>query len=158
MMDNLTLSDHFLQVQEKCLQMCRYPQCDYDFSVTQLITSYVGINYFTFRLELPRSFSYYVRLQPSMYFVDYVTMVMSCFGTWLGVSVLSINPQQAWHWVSKYNRQTRDTLQSSSSERRLNRMALAKDSDMKALQHQMNQVLTDLQNCKRTIARLQLSQ
>ena len=93
----------FVQLEQQCLRKCRHQMCEFEFSVTNLVASYVGWSEISFRIELPSSFSYFITLLPSMYLIDYITMVMSCFGTWLGVSAINFNPLQLWRWASHRN-------------------------------------------------------
>ena len=90
---NSTFSAIFDKIEDRCRTKCANYNCLSSVSVTQIYDkSHDGHRWMKFRIDLPRSINYSVKHAPSMYLVDFATLVLSCFGTWLGISALDFNP------------------------------------------------------------------
>ena len=139
-----TFSRRYSEAEEKCSYRCRHGECEYDFSVTQFTSSYAGNKDFAFRIELPKYVSYYMSLIPSMYFIDYITMVMSCFGTWLGVSALNFNPMKIWRWLSNRDHQVPHAGSTNPSNRLIPRVHLLLNGHRRETSQKMAQMQSQL--------------
>ena len=114
------ISELYVRLEKQCAYRCRHDECQTHYSVTQLFATYVTGSRLKFRINLPRSFSYFITMIPYMYFIDYITLVMSCFGTWLGLSVINFNPLHLFNWFATRNVRTQN--QDQVSERHINQL------------------------------------
>ena len=107
---NETLAHEYDTIETQCEYRCRFPYCDNTVTVTQMFERSLREDALVFRIDLPRSFTYDITSLPSMEIVDYVTYVLSCFGTWLGLSAINFDPVQIWRQIkrrTKVNKQSR---------------------------------------------------
>lgn len=89
---NRTLRDMFRSFELECAAKCFRPDCNDTIKVTFNHAINVRNDSLSFRVDLPRGSNFYITFTPTMVLIDYVTLMLSCFGTWLGVSVYSFNP------------------------------------------------------------------
>jgi len=96
LLNNETLAKEYDSIETQCEYRCRFPNCHNSVTVTQMFERSLRDDALVFRIDLPRTFTYSITSLPSMEIVDYVTYVLSCFGTWLGLSAMNFNPVQIW--------------------------------------------------------------
>lgn len=73
-----------------CKKKCYFTSCQYDFTKTSTLLGIrsniaLGIAYVT-----PNDPDTHISAEPRMIFIDFFTYVCSCFGTWFGLSFLSL--------------------------------------------------------------------
>jgi hypothetical protein len=54
-----------------------------------------------FSVSVPKSPDYFIIFEAKMTFLEYFIHVISCFGIWFGVSILSLNPLQYKKYIIK---------------------------------------------------------
>lgn len=90
---NDTIRTTLRTVERECSRTCPSHGCDSSIMVTELLlTGETADNSIQFRVNLPNFASFYVQYLPFMILNEYLIYVMSCLGTWLGVSVIELNP------------------------------------------------------------------
>lgn len=74
----------------KCQTKCPDKECIKEMVITHVERSAVGpMNFYQTLSDSP---SFIVITDPKVVLADYLTLIMSCFGAWLGLSVISFNP------------------------------------------------------------------
>lgn len=90
-MKNETISRKLLQIEKECKKRCPRRACHAHYTITKLIVNHLedfhGIN-----VELPQDPFISVKHRPSLLFAEFLVYIMSCFGTWFGLSVYALNP------------------------------------------------------------------
>ena len=99
---NETARKLLVTFEKVCDQVCSMPNCEDDVTVTSLYAQNPFARGLSFRVYLPRSANVRVIFKPRLILLDYVTLVLSCFGTWLGLSVLQLDPVVVWRQLSPY--------------------------------------------------------
>lgn len=91
---NITLQNAYTQIYDMCSKLCKKPQCHYQRFNTDLQHegTLPGVNVIRVRVALPQYPSISVRHVPVYEINDYVLLIMSCMGTWFGVSMMDFNP------------------------------------------------------------------
>lgn len=74
-----------------CNGVCERDACEYQLSVTSMLTAFES-DTIEIWFQLPVAPT--TRIEHTAYFVmnDYIIYIMSCLGTWLGVSVIALSP------------------------------------------------------------------
>lgn len=84
----------FSRMESRCKEKCRIKSCQQS-TFNTILTSISRSPYsdvLTFVVNLPQNVDISTVYVPHMLFNDYVIYIMSCLGTWLGLSVLNLNP------------------------------------------------------------------
>lgn len=89
-MKNETIYVLYNQFVTECKQRCPDTECVNEVVITKMESS--ATNPMNFHQALSDSPSSIVRYHTKVNLPDYLTLVMSCFGTWLALSILSLNP------------------------------------------------------------------
>ena len=81
----------YLDIVHGCQHSCPWNQCE---RIVAITSTDEKLPWQSFRIYtiLQNTASIEVNNVPKMYFIDYMTFVSSCFGTWLGISFLGLNP------------------------------------------------------------------
>ena len=79
------------QIHEDCDRKCRFKSCDGGFTVTHTRQREANSSGIGFSLTAPIDPRVDLTAQPTMFFVEFFSFLCSCFGTWFGISFLSIN-------------------------------------------------------------------
>ena len=106
---NRTLGPAIMSVYKACEKMFDIRICDDEFTVTQPIVSLDQFAPFGFALLTPTTPDLIITTQPTMLFVEYFCLICSCFGTWFGVSFLSIDSFNRRPGTNKKQRQLATT-------------------------------------------------
>lgn len=90
-MTNEVIYRRYLSYLIKCIDMCpRASRCIEGIDITHIERSTFGrLNLFQVLSDSP---SFIVKYYPKTKFVEYITLFMSCFGTWLGLSMIDMFP------------------------------------------------------------------
>ena len=90
---NKTNNDLMNAIRKNCLRHCPI-SCEIEFYITEIqhTAKYSFINVSGFRVDLPRWPATHIEHRPSLEFNEYVIYVTSCLGTWLGISIINLNP------------------------------------------------------------------
>lgn len=91
---NDTFTDLLKEAESKCFESCDQMDCDDSYTLSQIMKEEKanGGDGLSFMINAPRQPSFTVTHRPLMPITDYLVYVLSCFGTWFGLSVLSLNP------------------------------------------------------------------
>lgn len=81
----------YLDIIDRCEQACPWNQCRRSAFISS-IDEAMAWDTFQINTLLQVTASIIVDNGPKMYFIDYMTFISSCFGTWLGISFLGLNP------------------------------------------------------------------
>lgn len=95
---NATVSKLLYRMERKCQSKCKQLGCVLSYTITQ-VTKDPNNDVMTFNVLIPQLPSYTIKFRPKMQFLEYFIYVLSCFGTWFGLSVLSLNPCKQSIWV-----------------------------------------------------------
>lgn len=90
---NKTLQRLFTKIQHRCRDQCRISDClEYHFSTKLLDIDYQTDYMIHVRVLLPLDPSVRVVFDAKFSTTDYIVFVMSCLGTWLGISMVHLDP------------------------------------------------------------------
>lgn len=90
---NTTENELLVQFSQECFARCPQTCTDTDYITSLEFTHKVtALNGISFQLSIPSRPSINIEHKPSLPFNEYVIYVLSCLGTWLGVSVIGLNP------------------------------------------------------------------
>lgn len=78
-------------LEESCSQSCSWLDCEVEYSMTQ-VSKEPQMNIMSFQVDVPQKPTYRIHFHPKTRFIEYFIYVLSCFGTWFGLSILSLNP------------------------------------------------------------------
>ena len=104
---NNSVSSMLYRYERKCQSQCKKVGCKLSYTITQA-TKDPNNDYLSFDVNIPQLPNYIIKFRPKMDFIEYFIYVLSCFGTWFGLSILSLNPFRAKLW----------TVHESSTKRR----------------------------------------
>ncbi|KAI1278829.1 hypothetical protein HDE_14161 [Halotydeus destructor] len=80
-------------VERKCNRKYNQPSCVKTASITRVMSVNQGkSNEITIRVNMPTEPNIYVQHWPKTSFPDFMLFLLSCLGTWLGMSVMSLTP------------------------------------------------------------------
>ena len=79
-------------LERKCFTACRRPDCITRLYITNLLGSSFSIGAIRFRINLANYPDISIVNQPMISFYDYLTLVLSCLGVWLGLSLHDFDP------------------------------------------------------------------
>jgi len=94
-MSNQTYFEQLRAFEQQCKdEECRNVDCEQRLYLTGLEAKIVDESEenLTFRVNLPSSPNYYLKYQPMLELEEYAVYVLGCFGIWLGVCVMNLNP------------------------------------------------------------------
>lgn len=84
------LMERFEQV---CLSKCLFYDCHEAYMLTRMIDRLVeDMQGVVFRVDVPKGPNFQIEFAVTLPFNEYLIYVLSCAGTWLGVSVIQMNP------------------------------------------------------------------
>ena len=96
---------HFTKVSfQKCFKMCRRKtDCESEFTKTTAVEAFSAMHNLTrVAAMVPSEGAVDITSVQLMPFIDFMVQVGSCFGTWFGLSVFSMNPLQVnWNGILK---------------------------------------------------------
>ena len=95
---NETVSKMLYRLERRCQLKCKKVGCFLRYTITQ-VTKDPDNDIMTFNVLIPQLPSYTIKFRPRMQFIEYFIYVLSCFGTWFGLSVLSLNPFKRSIWM-----------------------------------------------------------
>ena len=119
--ENRTFSAILTKLEKDCTSKCSQPNCVSRLTLSSLLKEddYMegGIS---FLINVPKSPSFFVIHQPHQDITDFLVYVLSSFGTWFGISVMSCNPriimEEYREWRKNHNRSTRVRTMSLDSD------------------------------------------
>ena len=77
------------RIEQKCYEKCPFVDCRDVIYMTRLMRSEPS-NTVRFRVETPHEPDIWVKLNPQMYFNDYLIYILNCLGIWLGLSIFDL--------------------------------------------------------------------
>ena len=92
---NETFSEIVEEIVKNCSRACAQPDCKDSYTFSQILKeegSEGNDTELEYMIEAPSRPSFIVTHRPLMPFADYLVYVLSCFGTWFGLSAMSLNP------------------------------------------------------------------
>lgn len=95
---NASVTKMLYRYERKCESKCKRVGCVLSYTITK-VTKDPNNDLMTFNIMIPQLPSYSIKFRPRMQFIEYFIYVLSCFGTWFGLSVLSLNPFQKQIWI-----------------------------------------------------------
>ena len=90
--ENSTEDIELTKAEDECHRKLRKPECYTYMYLTTLVDESTANGSVRFRVVLPNQPEISISFQPMTHFFDYVTYVLSCFGTWIGLSIIDFNP------------------------------------------------------------------
>lgn len=97
---NDTLIDLYHSLRRQCDAQCQRSACRYQVSTTSLLSTNVN-EFFKMWILMPVYPATEINYLPAFPLMDFIIYVTSCLGTWLGFSVLDLNPLK---FITKRNR------------------------------------------------------
>ena len=99
--ENETVRSLMSEFETYCQRICSKPNCEDEISLTNMYNQNPYARGLSFRVYVPRSANVILIYKPNMILLDYLTLVLSCFGTWLGLSILHLNPIELWSQIRR---------------------------------------------------------
>ena len=93
-----------MHIHAECDEKCRINACEGGFTVTHTRQRQAEDSGIGFSLTTPINPRIDVKAQPTMFFIDFFSFLCSCFGTWFGISFLSINSIKPLRLMKRRNR------------------------------------------------------
>lgn len=93
--DNQNMNQKLISIESECKDLCKKPDCNDQFSLTKTDkeesknASSLAI---TFEVSVPRKPDFSIKHRERITWNEFLVYVLSCFGIWFGLSVLSVNP------------------------------------------------------------------
>lgn len=97
------------KIRDKCWTRCDFIPCVEQFSKTESSLSEVAGVPMAITVTSPRDPDIIINASETMSFIDYFTYITSCFGTWFGLSFLSLNPFRSPLLKKRRRRQRRQS-------------------------------------------------
>lgn len=147
---NDTMVNTFLSLHTECAVKCPKIKCKFNRYNTELLDTAeiensvaIGI-----RVSLPQSPTISVKYFPVLQVEDYLIFLMSCKGTWLGISMLDFNPVKLLTnaGVSGYDRKIRNLSMRCVYLNRRNAAVVKECSELKQQVAAMRNEIADLRN------------
>ena len=88
---NETIGSTLYNLEESCSRSCSSLDCEVEYSMTQ-VSKEPQMDVMAFQVNTPQKPTYKIHFHPKTKFIEYFIYVLSCFGTWFGLSILSLNP------------------------------------------------------------------
>ena len=110
---NRTLMESYESIIGECLHKCSHATCHYIQTITRIetVSKTTPFNTTQVRVSIPTFPTIAIRYAARFGFLEYLIYIMSCVGTWLGISVLSLNPVPVLVWMlNKYRPNNRNNL------------------------------------------------
>ncbi|KAI1285034.1 hypothetical protein HDE_12253 [Halotydeus destructor] len=89
---NETIGKKMASFEILCRQKCSKPNCEEIFTLTEQQVTGSRDDSIYFRIDLPRQPNFSVHHHPRVVFNEFALYILSCLGTWLGISVFALNP------------------------------------------------------------------
>ena len=90
--ENSTEGIEYKKAEDQCHRKLRKPECYTYMYLTTLVDESPANGSVRFRVVLPNQPEIIISFQPMTHFFDFMTYVLSCFGTWIGLSIIDFNP------------------------------------------------------------------
>lgn len=103
-LENETIVSEIHRVERFCSSECKEPGCIKKFFKTVLQIEERGEHseVFTILVQTPRSPFIRITHIPKLDLTEYLVYISSCFGTWFGLSIISLNPAKLQsHWLKR---------------------------------------------------------
>jgi hypothetical protein len=97
---NSSMNKMLYRFESKCMKECKKFGCNLNYTITQ-VTKDPNNDYITFNVHIPQFPNYFIKFRAKLSFIEYFIYVLSCFGTWFGLSILSLNPFRYKEWLDK---------------------------------------------------------
>jgi len=110
---NRTLMASYESIIFGCLHQCPQITCRNVLTMTRIevVNQNTPFNETQVRVSIPTFPNIVIKFEARFVFLEYLIYIMSCFGTWLGISVLSLNPVPVLVWMlNKYRPRNRNHL------------------------------------------------
>ena len=91
-MRNRSKRDTFTSADRDCNRACAFAPCDVTYTRTSTTPAMRQETILGFALKSPPQPDTLMQFHATMSFIDYFSFVSSCFGTWFGISFLSLDP------------------------------------------------------------------
>lgn len=91
LLSNVSISQSYIDITQQCTAKYQDRYCDYKL-ITSSNDERVKWPDFNVYSLLPDTLSIVINHRPRLIFTDYIILVFSSFGTWLGISFLGLNP------------------------------------------------------------------
>ena len=89
---NETFRRQLLDMQQQCYRSCRYTPCDQQLSITSSSAAAMPGVSFAFNLCSPSTMDVHSTATPRLTLIELLSFTSGCFGTWFGVSFMSLAP------------------------------------------------------------------
>lgn len=93
--NNESMNKELITIESTCKLICRKPDCDDQFSLTKTEkeeSKNKSSSSLTFEVSVPRKPDFSIVHRERITWNEFLVYVLSCFGIWFGLSVLSVNP------------------------------------------------------------------
>lgn len=100
---NISMKTKLLEIENHCTSRCNQQLCNKSVSVAAIVAQSPTLEadyVMHFRIIAPNFISITVEHYPALVFNEYLIYVLSCLGTWLGVSVIELNPANFMHLIT----------------------------------------------------------
>ena len=110
-------SDRLRNLETICESRCSQPDCEERAFLTEITLSDVNQGSIAFRVNLPKNSNFFIDYQPMILFLEYLTYVLGCLGSWLGFYVLQLNPYNIYMVVKTFSKRQEYVKRTMRSKR-----------------------------------------
>lgn len=130
---NQTFYDDLRTIEQFCNLKCSQPDCYESVYFTQIVSNnwYVTEIY----VDIPREPFVWITFRAALKIAEFVLYVLSCLGTWFGISVMSFNPVNIF--ARRHERNDNRRALRRSCERALNNLLIHMQYDINAISREL---------------------
>lgn len=99
-LQNLTIMTSLIHFKELCILACHEANCKESYTITKT-TSKDHWESMVLIINIPREPTMKIEHVPELKLVEFLVYIMSCFGTWFGLSILHLNPVHVFEVVKR---------------------------------------------------------
>ncbi|KAI1304878.1 hypothetical protein HDE_01664 [Halotydeus destructor] len=110
------------EYEKLCDSICLMPNCREVFTLTELRFSDNRADSIFYRMEIPRSPNFDIYHYTKVPLNAFILYILSCFGTWLGINAISLNPVHAYNFVKTVRNKRNKVNTLPTSHYRLERL------------------------------------
>ena len=90
-LQNITMRKQLTALHSICAAECKQANCEEKYVLTRANRE-TGVGDLSFTVNAPKDLHIDIELHPKMIFQEYLIYIFSVFGTWFGLSIITLNP------------------------------------------------------------------
>lgn len=155
---NETRAKELDAIETFCKGVCKKATCKLSYSITRMVVTYDRAPT-TVVVKVPPEPFVIIAYKPAVPLVEFITIVLSCFGTWFGVSILGLNPVTILRKRKKPTGKARKVIPEQHHLNAIDNIRLVKverglnsvESELKRFRRQQKTILSYLYDLKELV-------